>query len=249
MTVPQNTPMENDERKLTDKEAQAVIARAVDIQRRELMPEAGDKGLTIADLERVARESGIDPSYIRRALTEVGASRRGGLIEPFFGGPFILRKAVEIEGTLPDEALSKALASLPDVIGEWGNGTAANGMLTWAGDSATAMRSGRALHVAVRPAPQGLTVRVEENLSNMAGGIFGGIVGSLGVALGIGMGIGVGGNVLHSSVLGVLFGLGSFALTWLLSRGIYSRIVKWRARKIEAMLDGIKGLLESLKKK
>jgi eukaryotic-like serine/threonine-protein kinase len=240
--------MESDERRLTDKEAQAVIARAVDMQRRELMPETGDMGLSISDLERVAKESGLDPSYIRRALTEVGAARRGGVAEPLFGGPFILRKSAEVEGSLTDEALSKALASLSDVIGEWGNGTAANGMLTWAGDSAAAMRSGRTLHVALRPSPKGLAVRVEENLSNIAGGLFGGIVGGLGISVGLCVGIPVGLTVLHSPLFAVLVGIGGMALTWLLSRGIYSRIVKWRSRKIEGMIEGIKGLLESLKK-
>ena len=59
------------DRTYSEREVAAIIERAAQAQQRGTDPDA--PGLTLAEIERVGREAGLDPALLRRAAAEVDA--------------------------------------------------------------------------------------------------------------------------------------------------------------------------------
>ncbi|RMH12724.1 MAG: hypothetical protein D6701_13175, partial [Gemmatimonadetes bacterium] len=57
------------ERRISRREFEAVIQRAAELASSE--PEAGDAGFTEAEVLRIARDVGLSPHHVERALAEV----------------------------------------------------------------------------------------------------------------------------------------------------------------------------------
>jgi len=89
---------ERSSRRYSEKEVGLILRRATEFQRSE--PSAADPtGLTLAELEEVASEVGIDPAYLRRAAAELEAGAGSGPWDKFLGGPL----AFVLERTIPGE--------------------------------------------------------------------------------------------------------------------------------------------------
>ena len=75
----------DDTRKYQGKEIEALLAAAARMQQRE-EDHAGshDTGLTLSEIEEIARESGIDPQFVRMAAYS-RADDREAAIRSFFG--------------------------------------------------------------------------------------------------------------------------------------------------------------------
>ena len=93
-------------RRFDDEEVSLILRRAAELQ--EAQPGAESSGMTLADLEEVAREAGLDPSLVRRAAAEVGdAGGAGSPAAPltggsrFLGAPTVLRAERIVDGELP----------------------------------------------------------------------------------------------------------------------------------------------------
>ncbi len=108
--------------RLSDKEVSAVLARAVELQKRDLAPREGDGRLTVAELESIAKESGIDPEYLRLALAEKhlapGAAAPG---ERAGGMPRFVETSLATDGELSPEAFEDLTLRLPAIANEPGS--------------------------------------------------------------------------------------------------------------------------------
>ena len=72
---------ERSSRRYSEKEIGLILRRATEFQRSE--PSAADPtGLTLAELQEVASEVGIDPAYLRRAAAELETGSGSGPWEP-----------------------------------------------------------------------------------------------------------------------------------------------------------------------
>ena len=234
------------EHRYDDQESARIIKRALEIQQTERPGEGGASGLSLTELEGIARESGIDPELIRRAAHELSAEsagRPGTAARLFFGGPIRSAAAASLRSEVSPELLESLLVPLPTITGDAGTGSVVGRTLMWNSDTLAAMRNGRSLSITVRPRAGGTEVRVEDNLSGIAGGLFGGIVGGMGLGGGLGLGLGIG--LLGSPLFAALVPIGVFAGAWLLARRIFALVRRYRKRREARILETIRTALES----
>jgi hypothetical protein len=89
-------------RSLTRHEFDAVIRRAAELASSD--PDAGEGGLTEAEVFRIAREVGLSDRHVRVALSEVQSGvHQGSLLDRFFG-PAVLHASRVVPGTPKDLA-------------------------------------------------------------------------------------------------------------------------------------------------
>jgi hypothetical protein len=229
----------------TDAEAREIIKKALALQKetRNDSEVPSSEGLTIEDLNAAANEIGVSQELIRRAAAELDFPPVPAARNRFVGAetePVELR-SVPVEAGEAD--LNKILMMIPNLAGENGAGSVAGGMLTWTTSAWVATRDSRSMNVLVSSSDGETSVRVQDRLGQLAGGVFGGLVGGVGCGAGFGVGFGVGLGVLGSAVFSILFPLGTLALSYLGARAIYRVVLNGRRQRIRDVADNIVRLL------
>ena len=82
-------------------------------------------------------------------------------------------------------------------------------------------------------------VRLEENLHQLAGGLFGGTVGGFGIGFGVGMGLPLGLGFFGSALVATAFPVGLVGLSYIGARQIYRAVTKSRRRVMGELFDKI----------
>lgn len=219
-------------RRYTDKEVGKILRRATEIQRAE--PTATDpEGLTVSELEDVAKEAGIDPRYLRRAAAELEVGGGSDVWAKLAGAPF----GFVLERVVPGEVRESMFEELVPImqtatIGQ-GTASAVGKTLTWTSRSDSNSSSQQIL-ISYRDGET--TVRIEERMSGFAGGLFGGLLGGVGGGVGIGAGGAVAG-VLGSVALAFVIPVVAFGGAYTLARTIWVAEVKKRRRRMQDLLD------------
>ena len=229
MTEPLHLP-----RVYGEKEIGQILKRATDLQHEE--PSASSAaGVTLAELEDIAAEAGIDPVYLRRAAMEVDS----GVADPSFwvhitGEELMLVRDVTLPGELPDDGFERIVTAIQSHSREHGQPSLLGRTLTWRAETASKSRT---IQIVVTSRDGHTSVRLEENLSQLAAGIFGGATGGFGIGIGLGVGLPIGLEVLGSVLFAVAAPLGMIGLTYLASREIYRRVVRARNRAINDLFE------------
>jgi hypothetical protein len=220
---------ERSPRRYSEKEVGLILRRATEFQRSE--PSAADPtGLTLAELQEVASEVGIDPAYLRRAAAELETG--SGSWERLLGAP----TAFVLERTIPGEFPASRFEELVPLmqVATVGQGTASSvgKTLTWSSRSDTNTSSQQVL-VASRGGET--LIRIEERLAGFAGGLFGGLMGGGG-----GVGIGVGGalgTALGSAALMIAFPVAIIGVSYGAARGFFAAHVHKRRARMQDLMD------------
>ncbi len=218
-------------------EVTRILKRATELHRDEPLAPSGGGGMSLEELEDIAREAGIDPRHLRRAAMEVGA---GGDDEPgwtrFFGARPTLVLETEVPGEIDPDDFERVVGAIQRSASEHGQPGVLGRTLTW-----TAETSGksRTLQITVS-AQDGVTrVRLEERLHQLAGGIFGGGMAGVGGGVGFGVGLPVALEVFGSAAMAVAAPLGVLGLTWLGAREVFRQVVKRRRRAVARVMDAV----------
>ncbi|HEU4642164.1 MAG TPA: hypothetical protein VFS44_06880, partial [Gemmatimonadaceae bacterium] len=74
-------------RRYTDREVRLILKSAVELQQRGADGDQPSGGLSLAELEQVAAEAGIDPAVVRRAASALDTAGAPDGANPFLGGP------------------------------------------------------------------------------------------------------------------------------------------------------------------
>jgi hypothetical protein len=224
------------ERRYTDAEVRALLERATR-EERPGSPARRTTGLTLAELEDVAREAGIDVARLRdaaRELSERQSAGPAGAIARLAGAPLRVR----IERTLPfeidDAALERLVMTVGSALDESGDTQIVGRTFVWKFGS----NAGRRTEVRVSVDRGTTVVRIEERYGELAGGLYGGVLGGVGGGVGLGAGVGTG-VALGSTAL-------AFALPALVIGGSYAACraglrayVRNRSLKLSALTDTI----------
>lgn len=221
-------------RRYTEKEVARLLRRATELQRSEpSVPNPG--GFTLAELEEVALEAGIDPRYLRRAAAELQAGGEADVWEKLVGAPigFVLERTVP--GELPESRFEELVPLLSAGTMGQGNASAVGKTLTWSSRSDSNTSSQQ---VMVQAREGETLIRVEERLGGFAGGLFGGLLGGVGGGVGIGAGAAVGG-ALGLPLFAVAFPITIFAGSYVAAREIFKAHVRRRRRRMQELLDRI----------
>ena len=210
-----------------EEEIGRIIERATELQHAE--PAAAvTGGMTLAELEEIAAEAGIEPRYLRRAAMELHAHTPApSLWARIVGERLEVVHEVVVPGELPDEGWERLVTTLDRSLREHGQPSLLGRTLIWRAESAYQMQTTQ-VTVSVRAGET--HIRAEERLHYLASGVFGGSVTGVGVGIGVGVGVPIGINVLGSVLFAAAAPVGVVGLTYVGCRAIYRALVRRRSR-------------------
>lgn len=121
--------MSDRSRRFTDREVALVLKRATDLD--EAATTEGVGGLSIEDLREIAREVGISPAAIERAVASLERRQRIG---PSLAGAPRVRKAVRaVPGELTQDGIARLMGVVDERADSAGAITEALGSVRWTG--------------------------------------------------------------------------------------------------------------------
>ena len=159
-------------RTYTEQEVAALMERAAELQMQTARQTGRKPGLTLAELETIAREAGLDPSFLQQAATELDAPSRS-LFESSTGTSathvFVERW---VPGTLTPEVWEDLVAELrhrydTDMGKMWGvpgYGTSKTEHVGRTAEWRHTSMSGIETRVMVRPRGDGLRIRLSQRV-------------------------------------------------------------------------------------
>lgn len=223
-------------RRYGEQEIGRILKRATELQHLEpSAPAAG--GVTLAELEEIAAEAGIDPRYLRRAAVEVDSGLHDTSIwTRVVGDELLLVRELTLPGELGEGGFERIVAAIQSKTSEHGQPSLLGRTLTWRAETASKTRT---IQVVVTSRDGHTQLRLEENLTQLATGLFAGTTSGFGLGLGLGVGVPIGAGVLGSALFAVAAPLGAVAISFVASRAIYRTIVRSRSRRIAALFDAI----------
>jgi hypothetical protein len=232
MSDPNNLPRLYDE-----KEVAKLLDRATALQREDPARNVATGGLSLAELEEIAAEAGIDPRHLRRAAAEMvsGGAKPEGWEHLTAERVTLVQEAV-VPGELGEDGFERIVEAIQRTAQESGQPSVLGRTLTWTAETASKTRT---VQVTVTSRDGETHIRIVERLHQMATGLFAGTVLGGGLGLGFGAGLPFALTVLGSGLLAVAIPLGSVGLTYIACREIYRRIVRSREAAMRSMLDAV----------
>jgi hypothetical protein len=224
------------ERKFNDEEVALIIKRAAELQQTEQTEQDPGSALSLTEVEDIAREAGIDPKLIRRAAVGLDQPAQTNRPSPWLGAPTRIVFERVVDGEIPVEEFEPLIAEIRRTFGDNGLPSVLGKSLAWSsGISGRRRSSGRHVDVSVVTRGGITTIRVEEELRNLAGALFGGLVGGGGGGTtGISMAIGMG--VFHSAPVAALLWVTVAGGFYTLARTIFGRMSAGRERQLSELV-------------
>lgn len=167
-----------------------ILKRAAEIERDR---RRGTAGLSVDDLEEVARESGIDPAAVRQAVAEHRAGSPSAPSSVPASSLVELRLAHEVGGELRQDDARELLSHVSPMLGLEGRIREEGRAHRWG-----TYRGPRRVALRVHPVGGGTRLEATESLGALAGALYGGLGGGLaggGLGLSLGLGLGLLGSV------------------------------------------------------
>src|SRR5215213_11680812 len=223
-------------RRFNEKEVAQIIKRASELQQEE-SPIESSTGMSLVELEQVAREAGLDPSLVRRAATDLDTRVSDKRPSAFIGAPTALMLERTIDGEVSADEYEALVLEIQRELGGVGSASTFGRSLQWTMRGVDRRRvSSRIVQVTVTPRNGRTTIRIEEPLGQLAGGLFGGLMGGLGGGTsGIMMGIGMG--VFHSAAIAVGLIGGFVTGSYVLARTIFGRMSRGRGERMQQLMS------------
>jgi hypothetical protein len=229
------TEVDHPLRRYGEAEVAKILRRATELQHEEPLRARSSEGLSLAELEEIAAEVGIDPQLLRRAAVELDsvAGKPDGWAK-ILGDRMTLLQETVVPGELPDGAFEALVPIIQEVADDFGQPSLLGRTLTWRAETASKTRS---LQVMVSARNGGTHIRVEERLHQLAGGLFGGTLGGVGGGVGLGVGLPVGIEVLGSALFATAFPLAVLGVTFVVARQIYRAVARTRRKVLATLLQ------------
>ena len=227
-------------RRYTEEEVGLILKRATEMQRAE--PTALDPaGLTLAELEEIAAEAGIDPGMLRQAANELHVHRPPTLGNRLAGAPVAIDFERVIDGELPWERLEDLVPTIEAGSARQGTASAVGRTLTW---SSRTEENALAQQVLVSARDGQTLIRNQESFSGLAWGLFGGIMGGVGGGVGFGLGGALSGTLGLSAGL-IALPLATVAGSYFLARSIFAAQVRRRQAAAHSLVDRLAEQVET----
>ncbi len=228
-------------RRYTEQEVALVIKRAAELQVQESeRTDSRASGLSLTELEQVAREAGLDPALVRRAAADLDTRNSTSPHSRFLGAPSLVAMERTIRGEVSVDEYEPIVEELRRAFNDNGFISTLGRSLAW---TSTPFGHGphhgaRSVSVTVSPRNGNTIIRAEESLRGVAGGLFGGLMGGVGGGTtGATMGIGIG--VLHSALAAGGLWVSVLGGSYLLARTIFGRVARKRGDRLRAVVDRI----------
>ena len=217
------------ERQFSEREVARILKTAVVLQERRGAAAAA-RGLSLAQLEEIAAEAGLDPALVRQAVAELdGAAGPGDEVNPFLGAPHTIVVERVVSGVIDERASEALLDTVRSVSSEVGQVSTLGRAFGWRG-----RLRGAKTDVSVSPRETQTVVRVRVALDEVALGHF--------MVIGV-VGGGAGGLFTLGMLLGPLglaalaAGAGVAGSAYLTARLTYARQVRRYRGHASALAD------------
>ena len=217
----------------SEAEVAHLLRRAAELERGKA---AARPGLSLAEVEAIARESGLDPELVRVAARTMGHSQAIlGLATRLAGAPLQYTVEHDIEGEIGTEQHEALVADLRAGAGPVGFQPP---QISTIGRTLTlSARTGRGmLEVTLSPRAGKTHLRIDASASQLAGGLFGGLMGGMTVCLGPGA-VALAVHSHQPAAVAVLAGLGVLGGAFALARTIFSFSARGFYRRTEDLAD------------
>jgi hypothetical protein len=220
------------DRHYSDQEVALILRKAAQLDTGAAAPDAGE-GLSLAEIERIAREVGIAPDVVARAAALI-SSEVPGTAARIFGGPANFRAEHEAGGTLPRERYGDVVEAIQRALDKSGKVSEVLDGLEWQTEGETTR-----VTVAVRPAAGRTRVQilVDRGGSAVLAYLPFGLAALIGgAATGAILEPGLGGGIL---IMGTALGTGFLA-----ARTIWSAATRRFRRTFASLTDAVNTAVE-----
>jgi hypothetical protein len=221
------------ERRFTDREVREILKRAA--ERRPTQGLTVGRGLSLAELQSIGKEVGIDPSQLEEVARSVVLQSELSP-HPFLGVPTVVRSMRTVEGQLDPTQTAAVLSTIRNIMGRHGEVSEVGGSLEWRtkGGSVETL-------VSVSSRGGGTIVEGSANLRQLAVGTFipGGIVTSVIALMGIALSIGD----TSLSIAGVALSGGFVAAAYAGLRAYVVKAFRSESVKLEAVANAVAELV------
>lgn len=222
-------------RRYDDKEIARLLKRATELQAREPQHLERD-GLTLKELEGVAREAGIDPDLLRRAASELDQEPASGGLGPMLAGEqtsLVIERA--FDGELDHAGLESLVPYVNLAADLTGSISSVGRTLNFSGGG---QQSTRSIQVIISSRDGQTRIRIEERYGQLLGALFGGVVGGGGVGMGVGIGAGLG-AAAGSVALTVALPFAAIGAAYGIARFSFKRVVTRRRRALRRLVEQV----------
>ena len=239
--MPHDDPPRGDaRRRYSDTEVSRLLKYATELQQSD---EAGGPGghegggMTLATLQEVAAEAGIEPRYVQLAAARIDSREPTGLKHWLAGTPLVVRAQRIIPGELREEDYEQIVTKIQVATDVQGTASMVGRTLTWR--SVTSKLRSRSLRVTVAARDGETRIQAEQRLHGYAGELYGGVVGGAGMGVGIGVGFGVGLGALGSTLFAAAFPVTLIGGLYVAMRQVMKSTGRKRRAELEALVDRI----------
>ncbi|HEY2379315.1 MAG TPA: serine/threonine-protein kinase [Gemmatimonadaceae bacterium] len=257
-----NAPTPTADAIISEREARALWSRAAELQaftgtltrppapeRAAAVAKESDRrtmtsGYRLDDARSAALEAGIPERYVERAAAELGLARAMPNADAppvvhngtpsgsrWAGSPTSILYEVEVVGEVPESEMYILIDTIRRRIGEAGHAGAIGRSVSWSSAS-----KNRNLLVTIIARHGKTSIRVDERLTPLAGGIFGGVMGGVGGGSG-GLAFGIGMGAMHSAAMAFGIWGAIIASSYALARTIYGAQVRKRLTALGELTD------------
>ncbi|TPV94044.1 MAG: hypothetical protein B7733_17330 [Myxococcales bacterium FL481] len=157
----------------SDEEVVRIMQRAAEMQ----AEHGSERRLSIAEVEAVAREAGIDKALVRRAAAELSVTGRGHGDAPsgFLGAARRIEMESAISGEIDSGEVERFVEVVRRALGETGEIKTVGRTLTWetSPGSSEGITGKRRVVLTLIPRDGVTRVRLEEDLTSLASEVFG----------------------------------------------------------------------------
>lgn len=218
----------------SEEEVSKILDRATGLHRERPGHSSGSSsGLSLAELEEIALEAGIDPLDLRRAAMELDS---GDLVistwARFAGEQLTLVREAFIPGEIPEAGFERVITVARQAVGELGEHSFLGRTLTWQAEASSKLRS---VQLVVAPKDGETHIQLKESLGQTAGLVHSCALGGVGAGVGLGAGLPLA-VAFGSVLLGALFPLGVTGLSYIGARRIYRALVGKRRKAIDEII-------------
>jgi hypothetical protein len=233
-----------DSRRFNDEEVALIIKRAAELQHTEQkVAQEQSNAMSLVEIEQVAREAGIDPQLIRRAAQGLDTPLSVNRPSPWAGSPTRLVFERVVDGEVPVEEFESLVNEMRRTFGENGVPSVLGRTLAWSSVTTSGPRGsqrGRAVDVSVTVRGGITTIRVEEELRNLATSVFAPMVIGLGSAS-AGLVFPLAIAVQSAPVAGGIM-VATVGALYAGARAVFGRITGKRERQLRQLLDRLESM-------
>lgn len=212
-----------DRRRYSDKELALILKLAVELDR----GAGGGAGHSLAEIQQIAAEAGIDPDRVAQAAASLEAQRGSGA-SALLGAPTTFRYQRFVEGEVPESELGELVRAIRRFTGREGQVSQVLDSLEWSQESF----EGAATHVAISPRRGRTRVEVTGRYVNNASWLY------TGAAIAAAVGSVVAGTEIQAALgleLGVIAAIWGSA--YLAARTLWRRIARGGERRTQELSE------------